>query len=92
MHPRTTVDMALTLSALGLIDDEVARICGVSLGAVRKWRTAARDALSAVMPVFINTSKDILALCGEATPSRGSTRSSDPSTKGCCTKGRSARA
>jgi hypothetical protein len=46
----------------------------------------------AVMPVFINTSKDILALCGEATPSRGSTRSSDPSTKGCCTKGRSARA
>jgi hypothetical protein len=66
MHPRTTVEMALTLSALGLIDDEVARICGVSLGAVRKWRTAARDALSAVMPVFINTSKDILALCGEA--------------------------
>ncbi len=42
MHPRTTVDMALTLSALGLIDDEVARVCGVSLGAVQKWRTGSR--------------------------------------------------
>ena len=34
--------MALALSALGLIDGEVARICGVSLGAVQKWRTGSR--------------------------------------------------
>jgi hypothetical protein len=34
--------MALSLSALGLIDGEVARVCGVSIGAVQKWRTGAR--------------------------------------------------
>jgi hypothetical protein len=34
--------MALTLSAVGLIDGDVARICGVSIGAVQKWRTGSR--------------------------------------------------
>lgn len=44
MHPRETVDRALRLSALGFVDRDVAEICGVSLGAVRKWRTGARRA------------------------------------------------
>ncbi|MER7131934.1 helix-turn-helix domain-containing protein [Streptosporangium saharense] len=42
MHPRETVERALRLSAQGLVDREVARLCGVSLGAVQKWRTGAR--------------------------------------------------
>ncbi|WP_406316867.1 helix-turn-helix domain-containing protein [Streptosporangium sp. NBC_01639] len=42
MHPRETVDRALRLSALGLVDREVAQLCGVSLGAVQKWRTRTR--------------------------------------------------
>ncbi|MBG0829593.1 hypothetical protein HS041_17640 [Planomonospora sp. ID67723] len=42
MHPRETVDRALRLSALGLVDREVADLCGVSLGAVQKWRTGSR--------------------------------------------------
>jgi hypothetical protein len=44
MHPRETVDRALRLSALGLIDRQVADLCGVSLGAVQKWRTGERRA------------------------------------------------
>ncbi|GGO02227.1 hypothetical protein GCM10010116_04300 [Microbispora rosea subsp. aerata] len=44
MHPRETVDRALRLSALGYTDRQVAALCGVSLGAVRKWRTGARRA------------------------------------------------
>ena len=42
MHPRATVDEALRLSEQGLIDREVARITGVSIGAIQKWRTGAR--------------------------------------------------
>jgi hypothetical protein len=42
MHPRATVDRALRLSEQGLIDREVARITGVSIGAVQKWRTGHR--------------------------------------------------
>ncbi len=33
---------ALRLSSEGLIDREVARITGVSIGAVQKWRTGLR--------------------------------------------------
>ncbi|MBO4269688.1 helix-turn-helix domain-containing protein [Microbispora triticiradicis] len=44
MHPRETVDRALRLSALGYNDRQVAAFCGVSLGAVQKWRTGARRA------------------------------------------------
>jgi hypothetical protein len=42
MHPKATVDRALRLSRQGLIDGEVARITGVSIGAVQKWRTGKR--------------------------------------------------
>jgi hypothetical protein len=42
MHPRATVDRALRLSRQGLIDREVARVTGVSIGAVQKWRTGLR--------------------------------------------------
>jgi hypothetical protein len=42
MHPQTTVDLARLLSRQGLIDREVAQITGVSIGAVRKWRTGRR--------------------------------------------------
>ncbi|MBB4941545.1 hypothetical protein FHR32_005922 [Streptosporangium album] len=44
MHPRETVDRALRLSALGFNDRQVAGFCGVSLGAVQKWRTGIRRA------------------------------------------------
>ncbi|MET9339907.1 helix-turn-helix domain-containing protein [Nonomuraea sp. NPDC003804] len=44
MHPRDTVDRALSLSAHGVSDREVAARCGVSVGAVRKWRTGERRA------------------------------------------------
>ncbi|MER6178323.1 helix-turn-helix domain-containing protein [Streptosporangium sp. NPDC001681] len=44
MHPRETVDRALHLSTLGLIDRQVAELCNVSIGAVQKWRTGARRA------------------------------------------------
>ncbi len=42
MHPQITVDTARSLSRQGLIDREVARITGVSIGAVQKWRTERR--------------------------------------------------
>ncbi|GGP76518.1 helix-turn-helix domain-containing protein [Streptosporangium pseudovulgare] len=44
MHPRRIVDRALHLSSCGLNDRQVAEICGVSLGAVQKWRTGVRRA------------------------------------------------
>ena len=44
MHLQTTVDRARRLSQQGLIDREVARITGVSIGAVQKWRTGSRRA------------------------------------------------
>lgn len=44
MYSQVTVDRALWLSEQGLIDREIAQICGVSLGAVRKWRTGTRRA------------------------------------------------
>ncbi|MEV7007611.1 helix-turn-helix domain-containing protein [Streptosporangium sp. NPDC051022] len=42
MHPRETVERALRLSAQGLLDRQVAELCGVSLSAVQKWRTGTR--------------------------------------------------
>jgi transposase-like protein len=44
MHPKATVDKARLLSSKGLNDCEVARRVGVSVGAVRKWRTGQRRA------------------------------------------------
>lgn len=42
MYPQDTVDTALCLSALGIIDSENARICNVSVGAIRHWRYGRR--------------------------------------------------
>jgi len=44
MHPQATVDAALLLSAIGILDKENARICGVSVGAIRHWRAGRRRA------------------------------------------------
>jgi hypothetical protein len=42
MHPPATVEMALRLSAIGILDSENARICGVSVAAIRHWRSGRR--------------------------------------------------
>src|SRR5215831_3813103 len=42
MHPQATVDIAKTLSGLGILDRENAAISGVSVGAIRKWRYGSR--------------------------------------------------
>jgi hypothetical protein len=44
MYPQTTVDMALRLSAVGILDKENARICGVSVATIRHWRCGRRRA------------------------------------------------
>ncbi len=42
MYPRATVNMALHLSAISVLDHENARICGVSVAAIRHWRSGRR--------------------------------------------------
>ena len=42
MYPRATVDLAKTLSDLGLLDRENAAIYGVSVSAIRHWRRGRR--------------------------------------------------
>ena len=42
MYPRSTVDLAKTLSDLGILDRENAEICGVSVAAIRHWRRGSR--------------------------------------------------
>jgi hypothetical protein len=42
MYPRATVELAKTLSDLGLLDRENAAICGVSVAAIRHWRRGGR--------------------------------------------------
>src|SRR6266516_3435391 len=42
MYPRASVDVAKSLSDLGLLDRENAEICGVSVAAIRHWRRASR--------------------------------------------------
>jgi hypothetical protein len=42
MYPRVTVELAKTLSDLGLSDWENAAICGVSVAAIRHWRRGSR--------------------------------------------------
>jgi hypothetical protein len=42
MYPRATVDAALALSAVGVLDRENAQISGVSVGAIRHWRGGRR--------------------------------------------------
>jgi hypothetical protein len=46
MHPQSTVDFALHLSAIGVLDKETALICSVSIGAIRHWRSGRRRVLS----------------------------------------------
>jgi hypothetical protein len=42
MYPKTTVDLAKTLSDLGILDRENAAICGVSVASIRHWRCGRR--------------------------------------------------
>jgi hypothetical protein len=42
MHPQVAVNTALQLSAIGVLDEENARICGVSVAAIRHWRSGRR--------------------------------------------------
>jgi hypothetical protein len=44
MYDRKIVDRALSLSRQGVADRDVARLCGVSVGAVRHWRYGSRRA------------------------------------------------
>jgi len=46
MHSQATVDAALRLSAIGIIDKENAHICGVSVAAIRHWRAGRRRVAS----------------------------------------------
>jgi hypothetical protein len=48
MYPQSTVDFALRLSAIGVLDQETAQICGVSIGAIRHWRSGRRRAASGI--------------------------------------------
>jgi hypothetical protein len=42
MYPRTTVELAKTLSDLGILDRENAAICSVSVASIRHWRRGSR--------------------------------------------------
>lgn len=42
MYPRSTVDAALMLSGLGVLDRENAEICGTSVATIRHWRSGRR--------------------------------------------------
>jgi hypothetical protein len=42
MYPQATVNTALHLSAIGILDRENARISGVSVAAIRHWRSGRR--------------------------------------------------
>ena len=44
MYPQATVNTALHLSAIGVFDRENAQICGVSVAAIRNWRSGRRRA------------------------------------------------
>ena len=44
MYQQATVDMALHLSRIGILDRGNARICGVSVAAIRHWRNGRRRA------------------------------------------------
>ncbi|MBO0824089.1 MAG: helix-turn-helix domain-containing protein [Actinobacteria bacterium] len=42
MYPRQTVDIAMQLSRIGVLDRENAQICGVSIKSIRHWRYGTR--------------------------------------------------
>jgi hypothetical protein len=48
MYPQATVNTALRLSAIGILDTENARICGVSVAAIRHWRAGRRRVASGI--------------------------------------------
>jgi len=48
MYPQATVDSALRLSAIGILDKENARICEVSVAAIRHWRAGRRRGASGI--------------------------------------------
>ncbi len=48
MYPQATVNTALRLSAIGILDKENARICGVSVAAIRHWRAGRRRVASGI--------------------------------------------
>ena len=50
MYPRPTVDLALLLSSLGVLDRENAQICGVSIRTIRHWRHGSRRDPAKVQP------------------------------------------
>jgi hypothetical protein len=49
MYPKATMDTALCLSAIGILDKENALICGVSVAAIRHWRAGRRRAASGMV-------------------------------------------
>jgi hypothetical protein len=46
MYPQATVNTALHLSATGILDRENAQICGVSVAAIRHWRSGRRRGIA----------------------------------------------
>jgi hypothetical protein len=50
MYPRSTVELALLLSRLGVVDRENALICGVSVRTIRHWRYGTRRNAATVRP------------------------------------------
>lgn len=46
MYPQATVNTALHLSAIGILDRENAQICGVSVAAIRHWRSGRRRGIA----------------------------------------------
>lgn len=54
MYPQSTVDIALRLSAIGVLDRETAQICDVSVAAIRHWRSGRRRASAGRFAVKAN--------------------------------------
>jgi hypothetical protein len=50
MYPRSTVELALLLSRLGVVDRENALICGVSVRTIRHWRYGTRRNAATARP------------------------------------------
>jgi hypothetical protein len=55
MHPQATMDIALRLSAIGVLDRENAQICDVPIGAIRHWRAGRRRAFAGMAAPKANT-------------------------------------
>jgi hypothetical protein len=55
MYPQATVDIALRLSGMGVLDEENARICGVSIAAIRHWRAGRRRVAGGIAAARMTT-------------------------------------